>query len=143
MNLNAQSLKNKMSEFNLTVKNKNPQIISITESWGKDWVKDGIFALDGYTMYRNDRKGAKGGGTILYINNKIEQRACRPLPLNEFESSSWCWINETGGKKILVGSIYRSTSSSQNNNDLLLDILDKACEIAGDNRLLILGDLGK
>ena len=140
MNLNAQSLKNKMAEFNLTVKNKNPQIISITESWGKDWVKDGIFELDGYTMYRNDRKGAKGGGTILYINNKIEQRACRPLSSKEFESSSWCWINETGGKKILVGSIYRSTSSSQNNNDLLLELLDKACEIAGDNRLLILGD---
>ena len=82
----------------------------------------------------------EGGGTILYISNKIEQRVCRPLNQQNFDSSSWCWINEIGGKKILVGSVYRSTSSTQNNDKLLLDMLDKASEVAGDNRLLVLGD---
>ena len=140
MTINAQSLKNKMNEFSLLVNRREPHIISVTESWGKEWVNDGIFSLKGYTLYRNDRQNVRGGGTILYINNKIEQRVCRPLNQQNFDSSSWCWINEIGGKKILVGSVYRSTSSTQNNDKLLLDMLDKASEVAGDNRLLVLGD---
>ena len=43
-------------------------------------------------------------------------------------------------KKILVGSIYRSPTSSRENNKLLLQQLDRAYDIAGDNRVLIMGD---
>ena len=41
----------------------------------------------------------------------------------------------------MVGSIYRSATSTKANNKLLLDEIAKANDIAGDNRLLILGDL--
>ena len=44
------------------------------------------------------------------------------------------------GEKILVGSIYRSMSSTDENNALLLEKIRKAYEIAGDNRILLLGD---
>ena len=44
------------------------------------------------------------------------------------------------GKKILVGSVYRSTSNSAVNNRKLLEKLFKANEVAGENRLLLLGD---
>ena len=140
MTTNAQSLKNKMGEFMELVELYKPQIISVTESWGKDWINDGIFALKGYTMYRDDREGKEGGGTILYVSNKLEHRSCRPLNTQDFESSAWCWIIEKGGKKILVGSVYRSTSSSAVNNRKLLEKLFKANEVAGENRLLLLGD---
>ncbi|CAL4067303.1 unnamed protein product, partial [Meganyctiphanes norvegica] len=92
-------------------------------------------------MYRNDRyNGEEAGGTILYINKSIEHRTCRPLGNKDFESSAWCWIIEKGGKKILVGSIYRSPNSSHVNNNLLMEKLKLAHDIVGDNRLLILGD---
>ena len=45
-----------------------------------------------------------------------------------------------GGKKILVGSIYRSTDSSPENDELLLKKIEQAYEIAGDNRLILLDD---
>ena len=106
---------------------------------GDEDINDGFYALDGYNMYRDDR-GRRGGGTILYISNKIEQRVCRPMNTSDFESSTWCWIVEKGGKKILVGSVYRSTSSSPENNRLLLNKIEQANEIAEENRLLILGD---
>ena len=128
-----------MNEFKILVEERKPEIISITESWGSDRITDGIFALKGYTMYRDDKK-ARGGGALLYIRDSIEQRVCRPLNGDDFESSTWCWIIEKNGKKILVGSVYRSTSSTENNNKLLAKKIEKACEIAGDNRLLILGD---
>ena len=36
------------------------------------------------------------------------------------ESSAWCWVIEKGGKKILVNGIYRSTSSTRENDEMLL-----------------------
>ena len=60
-----------MEEFIKLVDTHKPQIISVTESWGKEWINDGIFSLKGYTMYRNDRE-QKGGGTILYVSNKLD-----------------------------------------------------------------------
>ena len=91
-------------------------------------------------MYRNDRQAARGGGTLLYISNSIEQRVCRPLNNNDFENSIWCWIVGKGGKKTLVGSIYRSPNSTPVNDVKLLEKIEQACNVAGDNRLLILGD---
>ena len=129
-----------MEEFKILVRNTRPNVISITESWGQDWHTDGVFNLDGYTMYRNDRHVIRGGGTLLYISNNIEQRVCRQLNENDYENSVWCWIIGKGGKKILVGSIYRSPNSTLANNDKLMEKIEKANELAGDNRLLILGD---
>ena len=140
MNTNAQSLINKMNDMEIRVKDHKPKLISVTETWGKEWIKDGILDLKGYKMYRNDRNGKRGGGSILYISDNLDHRECKPLNAQNFESSSWCWLNEEGGKKILVGSIYRSTSSTQTNDTALLELLNKANEIAGDNRVLIMGD---
>ena len=92
-----------MGEFMKLVENHKPQIISVTESWGKEWINDGIFSLKGYSMYRDDREGKEGGGTILYISNKLEHRGCRPLNTDNFESSTWCWIIEKGVRKFLLG----------------------------------------
>ena len=40
----------------------------------------------------------------------------------------------------MVGSVYRSGNDSTENDNLLLDKINEANELAGDNRLLILGD---
>ena len=139
-NLNAQSLGNKMNEFEFKVtKVIEPQIISITESWGNEGLDDSVFNLKGYKMYRDDRE-RRGGGALLYIKSELDQRECKALKALDYESSAWCWVIEKGGKKTLVGSVYRSTSSSPENNAKLLKLIEKANEIVGDNRLLLLGD---
>ena len=112
----------------------------MTETWGKEWISDGIFNLIGFNMYRNDRGVTRGGGTILYVSDKIEQRVCRPLNESNFDSSVWCWINEKGGKKILVGSVYRSPNSTTENDKKLMDMITRANDMTGDNRLLMMGD---
>ena len=65
---------------------------------------------------------------------------CRPLNVHSFENSTWCWIVGKGGKKILVGSVYRSPNSTPANNVKLMEKIEKANDLVGDNRLLILGD---
>ena len=56
--MNARSLRNKINDLREFVKLKNPKIVSVTESWGKEWMCDRSLTLEGYTMYRNDRKDA-------------------------------------------------------------------------------------
>ena len=145
MTINAQSLKNKMDEFKSVIDREKPHIISVTETWGKEWMGDAIFSVKDYNYYRDDREVKGGGGTLLYISKKLGQRACKPLNEaaheNHFDSNIWCWVTPTNNsKKILVGSIYRSPTSSRENNRQMLQQLDRANDIAGENRLLILGD---
>ena len=143
MNLNAQSLKLKMDEFRNLVKEHKPHIIGVTETWGKECIDDAMFQLDGYNMYRNDRKDKAykaGGGTLLYINKKLGQRECKPFNCKSFESSTFCWVTPKQGKKVLVGCIYRSTTSSTINDINMLLNLNLASDMAGKNRLLLVGD---
>ena len=139
--INAQSLGNKMGDLvgrmeTFRRENKEPSIIGVTETWGRDNL---LLNLKGFTAYRNDRSDGKGGA-ILYVKDGIEQRVCRPLNTQGFDNSAWCWIVEKGGKKTLVGNVYRSTSSTEENDKLLLEKLLLANEVAGDNRMLIMGD---
>ena len=96
--LNARSLRNKKGELEILVKAQKLQIISVTETWGEEWISDGIFALKGCTMYRDDRDRI-GGGTILYISDTIEQGVCEELNTRDVESSTWCWITEKMERK--------------------------------------------
>ena len=138
--INAQDLRNKMVLLEERVKEHGLKIVGVTESWGKERINDSHFNLNKFNMYRADREDKEGGGALLYISSDIEQRFCRPLNTGGYKSSTWCWIIEKGGKKILVGSVYRSTDSTKENDALLLKKIEQANEIAGDNRLLILGD---
>ena len=113
-----------------------PGIVGVTETWAKS---NETYNLKDYTQYRNDRSDGYGG-TILYVKTEIEQRVCRPLNDQGFDNSAWCWIVEKGGKKTLVGVVYRSPNSSEENDNLLKEKLRLANDIAGNNRLLILGD---
>ena len=144
MNLNAQSLAHKRDELVINTQLYKPLIIGVTETWGNGEREDGSFKLDGYVMYRSDRIGRRGGGTILYVASNLGQRECpamrrstRGIP---FENSSWCWVTPTRGKKILVGCIYRSTASTVTNNAKLNDLIRQANKVAGGNKLLLMGD---
>ena len=143
MNINAQSLKGKMDEFRNLVKEQKPHIIGITETWGNEDTSDAMFQLEGYNMYRNDREDKAykfGGGTLLYVDKKLGQRECKPFNCKSFESNTWCWVTPKQGKKVLVGCIYRSTSSSTVNDINMLLTINLASDMAGRNRLLLMGD---
>ena len=48
-----------------------PHMIGINESWANNDITDAEFRLEGYTMFRNDRMGRRGGGVLLYIKDNI------------------------------------------------------------------------
>ena len=65
--LNARSIVNKKNELNIMVKDIDPHIIGITESWANIDLTDAELGLTGYVMFRKDRIGRRGGGVILYV----------------------------------------------------------------------------
>ncbi len=65
--LNARSIVNKINQLNIMVKDIDPHIIRITESWTTPDISDAELGMTGYLMFRKDRLGRRGGGVILYI----------------------------------------------------------------------------
>ena len=67
MCLNARSIINKKTELNIMVDDIKPHIIGITESWANSDITDAELGLEGYVLFRKDRRGRMGGGVLLYI----------------------------------------------------------------------------
>ena len=68
---NAQSMKKKSKSLNLAVTMDGPDLCLLTETWldGKD--PDNLYQLQGYCLFRKDRKSVqgkeKGGGVCVYV----------------------------------------------------------------------------
>ena len=82
--LNIRSLWNKFSLFENYLKNNNNiTVFGISESWLTTDHIDRIIDIDGYNLYRNDRKWndkqsispKKGGGICIYVKNTVISKA--------------------------------------------------------------------
>ena len=47
---------NKLDELEVVFEDLGPDVIGITESWANDRVMDSELGLDGYVLFRSDRK---------------------------------------------------------------------------------------
>ena len=82
----------------------------------------------------------QGGGCLVYVSDKLKSYECKELNNLPGDDSVWCWVRVTSDTKILVGCIYRSTGSGVTNNELLMNQLVQASEVAGNNRIILMGD---
>jgi Reverse transcriptase (RNA-dependent DNA polymerase)/Endonuclease-reverse transcriptase len=126
-----------MSE--LREKRENSDIIGITESWANEVINDAELSIDGFNMFRRDRKCSRGGGVILYVKINLEASLSEIMKDDKFEESLWCNI-KLKDSNMLVGVCYRSPSSDQNNDIQLLELLDKAIIRSKHDHVLIMGD---
>jgi len=142
MYTNACSLPGKMDELRNLVDTEHLDIIAVTETWANEEITDAELALDGYVLFRNDRKKGnytKGGGVALYVKDFLKPRVCDTLTNSTFEESIWSFINFQN-TAILCGTCYRSTSSTDFNNDQLLELLKEAVGETQNAQLLLVGD---
>jgi len=84
-------------------------------------------------VLRLGREGMKGGGLLLYVNENLNSSLCTELMTGTFQESLWCNIQASCGN-MLVGLCYRSSLSSNCNNDSLLDQLELATKTCNDIR---------
>ena len=133
---------NKRSEINDLVDAEKPHVLALTEFGASGAVMDSELGIEGYSLYRgnhSDGKGGLGRGTALYISNSLNHSACPLFDDVEFDCSAWSVIKLTSNNLLLVGVVYRSPNSSDQNNQNLLTIL-RIAATAKCSQLVICGD---
>jgi len=69
---NANSVLGKMQE--LRQRMQDFDVVGIAESWATGEIKDAELSVDGFNLYRMDRKGKAGGGLLIYVNDQLPIR---------------------------------------------------------------------
>ena len=98
-------------------------IIGVVETWANTEVLDSELQIHGYIMYRLDREHKSGGGLVLYVKDDFQSSLCMSLMNSGFEESLWCTI-KIQNSYFLIGLCYRCPSSTSENDNLLLSLLD-------------------
>jgi len=136
---NANSLIQKIDELRKLASAYEYDVIAVTENWTYTGINNAELAIEGFNMYRVDRKGSRGGGVLLYVNDTFTSRIIEKLNSQGCEDSVWCTVR-MGRLRLLIAVCYRSPSSSKENNSTLLAILERAVNEGGHDRDLIMGD---
>ena len=72
-------------------------------------------------MFRKDRERQKGGGVLLYIHDTLgEAKEISPQD-GTMEESIWCMLEKPQGEKWVIALVYRSPTSTMENNTKLLE----------------------
>ena len=95
-------------------------------SWTAANISDGELGIEGYALYRGNHSSGSGGpgkGAALCVKDNLNHSACPIFDNVAFDCSAWCTVLLLDGKRLLVGVVYRSPSSTKENNNKMLDIL--------------------
>lgn len=115
MHINARSLIKNLDTIKTVIYNIKPKLdaIAISETWLKDNNADEEIKISGYSIYRSDRKGKKGGGVALYTSNNIKSQLVHQMSKeNVYEEITICTtINK---KQTIIACIYRPPNGEFN-----------------------------
>lgn len=88
----------------------NVDVLCVTESWLDEPVGGNLVKIKGYRLYRNDRYYSRGGGTCMYISNRLKCTANVQLISNkDIELQSVTLLGNTCNencKKINIVLVY-------------------------------------
>ena len=104
-----------------------PHIIGITESWANNDITYAELRLEGYAMFRKDRKGRRGGGVLLYIKDTIPAYAVQLQEEADCNEAIWCKL-VTGHTIVTIGVVYRCPNITKQNSE----VCKGDCIIMGD-----------
>lgn len=107
--------------------NQQPDIIAVNEVFPKNQQTDPCkesYLLQGFQAIWNERFFCKGNrGSVIFVKDGIDVTMHKQLNNLSPKEEVWCEINITNNKKVLVGLVYRSPNSTENNNLLLNDLI--------------------
>ncbi|XP_032237538.2 uncharacterized protein LOC116618187 [Nematostella vectensis] len=128
---NIRSIQHKIDELQTVVNLNRPQIVCITESWLHPDIPDAAVNLPGFSCFRRDRTHTSGGGVCVYVDSNI---SCTRLSDYESQDIESIWIDARPRRlprkisRILLGSVYHSTSCDEVENCRLLEHLQSNTE---------------
>ena len=123
--INARSICNKLPILHAYIAYYKPDILAITETWGRYCLTDSLITPQGYVIFRKDRTERMGGGVILLVRDNLNVSSYEvPDHLSDFEDSTFCTISLTKARTLLIGCLYRSPNSSPENDFKLFSLLN-------------------
>ncbi|KAK4823680.1 hypothetical protein QYF61_005651 [Mycteria americana] len=132
---NARSMGNKQKKLEAIVHQENYDMVAITETWW-DNSHNWSVAMDGYKLFRRDRRGRRGGGVALYIRESLDS-----LELNDCDDRVEClWVRIRGKANkadIVVGVCYRPPNQDEETDELFYKQLGEASRSLA---LVLVGD---
>ena len=83
VHLNIRSLVKKVDKLRLILKENLVDVFTISETWLQPHLNSGLVEIDGYRIFRMDRKAGggnkkRGGGLLTYVNAKFSSQ-CEAL----------------------------------------------------------------
>ena len=119
LQLNIQSILDNQMELKMllnTLKNKNLNVdaVLLSETFLTDKTLK-LVNLEGYTLLTNHRKEHKGGGVAILLRNGVNYQRRKDLEVMVEKEVESCYIEikTKSGKKIIVGSLYRSPNTKE------------------------------
>ena len=135
---NLDSFLNKKSELISLIEDKKASIIGLTEIKAKNQKEINIseYHIPGFDCYINSNPLL---GVALYVKDSLCSQSCDELNNQAFNESVWCKIVTKEKKKVLIGCLYKSPSTDENNKRKLLELL-RHQEIQNFDSICIVGD---
>lgn len=135
---NAASLHNKMQELQARAAASSPDVLAISETWGRCGVMDAELAVAGYRLFRKDRAdGRKGGGVAIMVKDTIPA-VSHPLPDIPVNDVVACDIGPPESRLTVI-CVYRPPGWNPRTDPPLLALL--ASLFDSPLRFVLVGDL--
>ena len=105
MHLNINSVQNKFEELKLLVDRLKAHVIFLTETKIDSSYTNSQFNLDGFNLYRNDRRKG-GGGIMAYFSSSLKSRKLKP-PRKYSTFETLIIKSKFGNNEAVVVGMYR------------------------------------
>lgn len=137
--INAQSLLSQIDEIELLIKNRNIDILCISETWLDEGIKDSFVQISDFNVYRCDY-GRRGGGVCIYVRNdlkvnRIEVNIDRIVGVEDV----WITIQRKKLPSFIVGCVYRHPKALASSFQYLKAVFKELC--LRKKPVFILGDV--
>ena len=128
--VNARSLRNKFSDLESLALTEDYDIIGITETWINTEVRDYLaeYALQGYSLFNNERKDKTGGGVLMYVKTILGPTLITNTEIKNIDSV-YVQIKTKSHDKLTLALTYRPPAQSSVTDAKLYDqIADISCQ---------------
>ena len=116
----------------------NPDIIAITEIKAKRQASIEIaeYSIPGYTLFINSKPLR---GVALYLRDNLNAVECVEMNSFDFQEAVWCSFISKQKEKVLIGCVYKSPNSTDENVQNMFNML-KSPKLNKYDKVCIVGD---
>ncbi|VDP21410.1 unnamed protein product [Echinostoma caproni] len=123
MYTNCLSLGNKVLELRQKIKDVQPHILALTETWLSPDILDAEVKIDDYTLLMSESNRGRAGGAAIYLSQSLPPVVIVPQDPIPMIDTLWANLSLSNRDSVLLDVIYRSPTSDQTQAQALLNQL--------------------